>query len=370
MARSNGFWEIAAIITAATFGDGVFALPFVFYQAGWLIALGYLAILATIIVGAHVVYLKTLEKVGEKERLLGLARRYLGDGGFWVGFVAIVLGLLLTLVAYLILGTQFITILFPGSLPGAPLLVFWLFTSLLVLASDRHIVGLELAGIICTSCIVILIFVTAWPHVVFAGIPMINTKNIFLPFGVILFELAGWTGIEPAYESRKRGGRKYDPWRALATGTFVAALLSLIFVTGILGSATHITTDTISGLSSWPIWKRDVLAVLGLCAVATVFMPIAREIKNSLEKDLKWKKTYSRGLIILLPIVCISLGLNNFLVVVGIVGGVFLSTQYLLIVSVGRRALTLSGAKKFLLDVVAGVFVVAAIYQIYSFIVK
>src|SRR6185312_1068239 len=110
----------------------------------------------------------------------------------------------------------------------------------------------------------------------------------FLPFGVILFGLAGWTGIEPAYESRKKGGRKYAPWRALAIGTFAAATLSLMFAAGVLGSASHITTDTISGLSDWPLWKRDALALLGLCAVSTVFMPIAREIKNSLEKDLRW----------------------------------------------------------------------------------
>lgn len=367
---TKGFWRVAAIITAATFGDGVFALPFVFYQSGWLLSLGYLVVLATVIISAHVVYLKTLEKVGEKERLLGLARRYFGEKGFWVGFVAIVLGLLLTLVAYLILGTQFVGILFPSALPGGPLAVFWIFTSLLVLASDRHIVGLELAGIICSSLIVVLIFATAWPHVFFAGIPAVNMKNAFLPFGVILFELAGWTGIEPAYESRKRDGRKNDPWRALALGTFVAAILSVVFVSGILGSASHITSDTVSGLSNWPIWKRDLLAILGLCAVTTVFMPIAREIKNSLEKDLRWKKSYSHGLIILLPVACILLGLNNFLIVVGIVGGVFLSTQYLLIISVGRRALKLSVVKQTLLDIVAFIFVVAAIYQIYSFIVK
>ena len=118
MFGSRGFWEISAIIAAATVGDGVFALPFVFSQAGWLLCLIYIAILGAIVVAAHTVYFKTLQQEGEKERLLGLARRYLGDGGFWVGFVAIVVGLLLTLVAYLILGSEFIRLGFPG-LPAA-----------------------------------------------------------------------------------------------------------------------------------------------------------------------------------------------------------------------------------------------------------
>src|SRR5258708_3740553 len=107
MKKGSGL-KIAAIVAAATVGDGGFALPFVFYQAGWLVGVAYLVVLSAFVITAHVVYLKTLEKVGEKERLLGLSKIYLGSGGFWIGFFAIVLGLLLTLVAYLILGTQFI----------------------------------------------------------------------------------------------------------------------------------------------------------------------------------------------------------------------------------------------------------------------
>src|SRR5258708_2304029 len=102
------FFEIAGIVAAATVGDGVFALPFVFYNAGWELSLFYLALLAFFVSTAHVVYLKALEAEGEKNRLLGLARKYFGQTGFWIGFLAIVVGLLLTLVAYLILGMQFI----------------------------------------------------------------------------------------------------------------------------------------------------------------------------------------------------------------------------------------------------------------------
>src|ERR1039458_8892575 len=95
---SHGFWKVAAIVAAATVGDGVFALPFVFAQAGWLLCIGYIVILGTILVIAHTAYFDTLQKIGERQRLLGLARKYFGEGGFWVGFLAIILGLLLTLV--------------------------------------------------------------------------------------------------------------------------------------------------------------------------------------------------------------------------------------------------------------------------------
>lgn len=127
MRVKSGFWKVAGVIAAATVGDGIFALPFIFLQSGWLLSVAYLVALAAIVIGAHMVYLETLEKLGERERLLGLARKYFGAGGFWVGFIAIVLGLLLTLVAYLILGALFIRLGFPNVPSAVPLAVFWIF---------------------------------------------------------------------------------------------------------------------------------------------------------------------------------------------------------------------------------------------------
>jgi hypothetical protein len=142
-----------------------------------------------------------------------------------------------------------------------------------------------------------------------------------------------------------------------------------MFAAGILGSSSIITPDTASGLAAWPFWKKELLAIMGLVAVGTVYIPISREIRNSLEKDLHWNTIISRGTIIFLPPILIALGLNDFLAVVGLVGGLFLSTQYLLIVSVGRRALTLGPVKKFFLDLAALIFILAAVYAVYHFVV-
>jgi amino acid permease len=200
---SKKSFTIAAIVAAATVGDGVFALPYIFYHAGWLVGLCYLVLLAAIVVMAHSVYLATLEKVGEKQRLLGLAKKYFGAAGFWAGFFAIVVGLLLTLVAYLILGTQFIHLALPVVRERYAFLIFWALISAPIFLNDTRVVELEMAGIICTTVFVSIIFITALPHVTFASAPAINWQNIFLPFGAVLFSLAGWTSIEPAYETRK-----------------------------------------------------------------------------------------------------------------------------------------------------------------------
>lgn len=368
MSRARAL-AVPAIVAAATVGDGIFALPYVFYQSGWLVSLFYLAAVAAIVATAHMVYLQTLEKVGEKERLLGLARRYFGRSGFWTGFAAIVAGLLLTLVAYVILGAQFIRLAAPALAPSTAFFLFWVLISLTVLATDRRIVELELIGIACTSVVIIFIFASAWPNVVFAGIPAITAQNLFLPFGVIVFALAGWTSVEPVYEFRKRSGLVGREWSSLASGSLLVIVLYLLFTSGILGSAPSIASDTVSGLAGWPLWKKDLIAAFGLIAIATIYLPISREIKNALEKDLRWSKFASRSLIIFLPLALIALGLHSFLAVVGLTGGVFIGVQYLLIVAVGRRALAPSRAKRFVLDLIAFVFIVAAVYELWLFIV-
>ena len=169
MKRSAQFFEIVGIVAAATVGDGVFALPFVFFTAGWLLSLLYIAVLAVFVITAHVVYLKTLEKEGEKERLLGLARAYFGEPGFWIGFLAIVIGLLLTLVAYLILGTQFIHLALPSVRLRYAFVAFWAIISFVALQGDKELRKLELAGICCTAAIIVVIFISAWPNILFVG---------------------------------------------------------------------------------------------------------------------------------------------------------------------------------------------------------
>jgi tyrosine-specific transport protein len=376
--KAKGF-EIAALVAAATVGDGMFALPYLFFQAGWLVCLIYFAVLSCLIALAHSVYLETLEKGGEKKRLLGLARTYFGSGGFWTGFIAIVVGLLLTLVAYLLLGTEFIALVLPNVPSRVAFLGFWALLSIPVFLDGRHARELEFVGIFATVSVVLLIFFSSFSQsaVAFASISAVHWKNIFLPFGTVLFSLAGWTSVESVYEATHKGmgaensakHARMCAWKGIFAGTLFAAFVYALFSAGIIGSVAHVTSDTVSGLMAWALWKRELIGIMGLVAVGTVYIPISREIKNALERDLGWSKIVSRIIIIGVPPLLIALGMNSFLGVVEIVGGIFLSAQYLLIISVGRRALSPRPVKKFFLDLAAAVFIIAAVYEVASFVV-
>jgi amino acid permease len=376
---------MAAIVVAATIGEGVFALPYVIQTAGWLLTLCYFVALIAAVSVAHVIYLRTLAVVHEKERLLGLAKKYFGDTGFAVGFVAIVVGMLLGFVAYLVLGAQFLTILFPGIPHAVALSLFWLLLALLVWGSEGKVAGLEIVGVALIACAIFFIFFSGRPDLAFANMPLAISRNFFLPFGAVLFSLAGWTSVEQIYELMHRsssetknntpthntnnnGGGMAMFWVFIA-GATGATLLYWLFALGVIGSVPHVAADTVSGIGNWPAWRKDILAIVGLASIGVITMPLAREMRGAMEKDLKWNSFLSRAIIIFLPIAVVLAGFTNFLVIVSVAGGAFISTQYLLIISVGRRTLALASREKLLLDILAVVFIAAAVYEVASFVV-
>ncbi|HUC31435.1 MAG TPA: aromatic amino acid transport family protein [Candidatus Paceibacterota bacterium] len=371
---SKKSFTIAAIVAAATIGEGVFAVPYIIQASGWVVALGYFIAVIAIVSVAHILYLRTLAAMDEKERLLGLARKYFGSTGFWIGFVAIVIGLLLGFVAYLLLGTQFLQILFPGLSPAAALGIFWVLLACLVWGSEGRIARFEAIGIALVSFAILFIFFSGHPASVLGNVPLAVPANFFLPFGVVIFALAGWTSVEPVYElvyknEGEKSGLSSAPFAVFAIGTAFAGLLYWLFAAGVIGTVPHVAMDTISGIASWPLWRKDILAAVGLLSVSVVSVPIAREIRGAMEKDLGWNTFVSRAAIVILPLAAVLAGFNNFLSIVDIAGGVFISTQYLLIISVGRRTLALAAREKILLDIVALVFICAAVYEIWHFVV-
>ncbi len=362
--------EIIFIVAAATIGSGIFALPYVIQKTGWLLSLGYFVALVAVVSLAHVLYLKTLEAVHEKERLLGLARNYFGGAGFWIGFFAIVIGLLLGFVGYLVLGQQFLHVIIPGMPLSFAFVLFWLVLAVLIFVSEGKVTSLETVGVSLILCAIFFIFLSGNPVRAFVNIPLADAQNALLPFGAILFSLAGWTSVEQVYEIKKRKGEKKNIFLLFVGGSALAAVLYWLFTLGVLGSAPHVAADTISGIGGWPFWKKDILALIGLLAMGVVSLPLAREIRGALEKDLKWNSFISRLLIVILPLVVVLAGFNNFLMIIGLAGGVFLGTQYLLIIAVARRTLSLSRREKILLDILVVIFACAVMYEIIAFVVR
>ncbi len=367
MTKIKSFWGSVGLLAATTIGAGMFSLPYIFKESGWLLGIFYLLLLGGILVFVHYLYWLSLARVKEKSRLLGLAREYLGNAAFYAAIISVIIGLFLTLVVYLILAQQFSRLIMPEPASNFGAVLFWLTASLPFLLKLPRLVGAEFFGTLLMVLIVLFVFVTG--HDGFSGIAPIKIENIFLPFGAILFSLTGWTAIEPMFEWQKRNSDS-KPLSKLALGTILSAIVYLLFVFGILGSDGAISPDTLSGLSSWPLWKLQLLGWLGIFAMWTSYVPISLEIKNELEKDLRLPMTFGLAAVIVLPLLLFLSGFFNFLGVISLVGGVFLALQYVFIILVSKKILKLSGLKNFFADLLLLVFMSAAIYEVYYFAIK
>ena len=357
------------LISATTIGAGIFALPYVFFKAGWLTAVFYLVILGTLMVVVHLLYWRVLKVTEGRERLLGLTRNYLGRKGFALAIFSVIGGLLLALVAYLVLAGQFGKMIAPELGKGATILVFWALSSLPLILRGRRFVKLELAGGIFMGLAILLIFFSAWPFETLVLPETWNTENIFLPFGIILFSLAGWTAVEPVFDSQNQMDLKQGK-RVFTGGTVLVVLIYMIFIISVFSLTSEITPNTISGLSDWPRIKLAILGFFGLFALWTSYLPIGLEIRSLVERDLKWPKFLSLGLILAVPPALVALGLNDFLEVIGLVGGIFLALQYVLIILIAKKTLAPNRGTRALLNFMVLVFGLGAIYEIYYFIIR
>lgn len=361
------YFSSIGIFVAATIGAGVFALPKTFELGGWLLGLVYLIGLSGILVYSHYIYWLALEKNGNPS-LLGLINSELGGWAKKLGFVSIILGLLLTLTAYLVLGGEFLVRIF--DLPiHVLILAFWAVCSLPILFDFSRFVFLEVVGVLLITVAILGLFVIAPEGGSFFATESVNWKNLFLPFGPFIAALAGWTAIEPMIKESSQKKTRKHALGILIGGAIIVGVLYFIFSVAITGSSSVVSPDSVSGIDLLPFGAIVLLSVLGLFAVWTSYLPIVLEIKKALYRDLKFSEIVSFIIPVLLPILAVWAGVNDFFKIISFVGGVFLSIEYLLLVFASEKALGLSGWKSALAGLCGIIFVLIAVYEIVYFII-
>jgi hypothetical protein len=151
-------------------------------------------------------------------------------------------------------------------------------------------------------------------------------------------------------------------------GTLFTAFLYLSFVAAILSGSPVVSPDTISGLTHWPFFTQIAIVLLGIFAIFTSYLPIGLEIENALQRDLGRSRSFSVLVVVFLPLFLVFSGLTDFFVVIELAGGVFLTLQYIFILLVGRKMLKMSLLRRSFVDICACVFLLVAIYQVYTFL--
>ena len=361
--------RIVGVLVATTIGAGVFSLPAIFERAGWLAGFGYFVVLGSLLAWAHLLYWRVLERQEKPLALAELADRFLGRATSRIGAAVVLLGLFFALVVYLILGRSFFAALFP--IPGIwALALFWVLGSVPIVMKLPRMVSLEAGGVVVMAVIMLFVFFSAaHPGAMFER-PVLRTEELFLPFGPVLFSFAAWTAVLPMYRAWREGGeKKGSPRRIVALGTFVSGLLYLLFILGIFGSAEGaVPAESLGSALGWTPWKVGLLFVFGLFALWTSYVPIALEIRQTFRDDFGWTNARAVLVTVCVPLILVALGFTDFLKVIGLAGGVFTGLQYVLIVAVALRALSLKRPERMLAYAATALFLLAAAYEIYYYV--
>lgn len=358
-------WGGAALVIATTIGAGMFALPYAVSRIGWVPALGLLAGLACCVVYAHELYARVLIHFNEHRRLPGLARTELGNISFWPTFLVVFLGIIFSLVAYLLLAARFLHLLVPALPEDIALVLFWMAASLPLLARLRAFVRIEAMGTFVKAGLILVVALLAGRSAAaFGNLPAFGESSFAEAYGPILFALAGWTAVAPVTEYLKKRAGARQLRTALLLGTLASAALYICFVWGAASVGGPITEDAISGFASGNVaWLLPIVCLLGLFAVWTPYLTAALEIKDMIVDDLRRPAVIGLVVAIFFPPALILAGLTSYFFVVSLAGGFLLSIQYLLILLIGRRVLNLRGFARFALDGAMLVFLVAALYE-------
>lgn len=321
---NRNFLFAVATLVGAIVGLGMFGIPYTVSRAGFFVGLGYIVILGIVALLTHLIYGEVVERTEGKHRLTGYTEKYLGRRWKKVVGLGIILSIYAALLAYIIVGGKFLSLLFPGF--ASPLilgLIFWLVLSIGVWRGIRTIGGVELVMTALLLLFVVVLFIWGAGDIRFDNFPSFNFSNLFLPYGVVLFAFAGSLAIPEIRELIKIDGGQYK--RVIIFGSLIPMAVYLLFTILVVGvSGEETSQEALQGLVGYlgsGIIRAG--AVFGILALATSYLVLGLNLKHTFEYDWRLPGGVPGVLATFVPVLLFIAGFQQFIAVISISGAVF-----------------------------------------------
>jgi len=339
--KDHKFLFALATMVGTIVGVGIFGIPFALAQAGFLTGVFYLVFIGLLVLFVHLAYLEIILRTNESHRLVGYAAKYLGRGSKKITTLIVLIEYYGSLLAYVVIGGEFLGLIFSRwlNLPG----IFW---SLLFFAFGAAAIFWGLKTVAKSEFFMtgLLLFVMA--VLVFKGGSGVALENLltfdaskfFLPYGVILFSLAGSVAVPSVRQIMIGEERKIK--KVVIWGTIIPAIVYLAFawiVVGVSGAKT--SEEAIKGLI--PFLGPEVIligSVFGILAIFTSFIVMGLNLKQVYQLDWRLKKNLSFLLACVVPLVLFLAGLKNFILIIGFLGAVAGGLDSILTILIFLRA--------------------------------
>lgn len=339
--ESRIFLRGAMLLIGSSIGVGVFGLPYVFAQSGFGIAIIHLMVVAGVNLSLLLMYADILRNTREHPRFTSIVKNYLGSFWSYIAALLLFLGVWGAMIAYIIIGGEFLHALLGSMIPFSTLafqLIFFGIASIAVMGGLLFTSKIE-------STLVFLLFITliilvggSLPHIEPPNLVEVNLSNWAMPFGVILFAFGGFPVIPEMAEVLGRYRRRLPG--AIITAVLTVAAVYLAF-SGVIVAVTgpQTTQEAIQGLGSVVgNWVVIVGSIIGLISVFTSFVALALSNISTFNVDYKIPYLGAWFITISVPVTVFLLGARDFIGVIGVTGSIFVSSTGLLIILLYERA--------------------------------
>lgn len=330
------FLSTAFTLSGTIIGAGILGLPYVFAKSGFIIGTAWLIIFGAILIILNLYLGEVTLRTNGTHQLQGYAKKYLGKTGSRIMFLAVLFGIYSALLAYLIGEGQSISQLLTGTQNYALLfsIIFWIALTLLLKEGLRGVRKIETWGVLAIIALIVGIFVWFIPKINISNLTTIDPTQSFIPIGVVMFALLGFTAIPEL--RREIQGQEKSLKNAIILGATIPIALYIIFsltVVGVLGKS----ISEVATMSLGP-----VALILGIFTMFSSFFVHSFILKDFFRYDFRLSKkanffwTSLFPLILFLAITFLKLG--GFINVLGLGGAVSAGITGILILLIAHKA--------------------------------
>lgn len=357
-------------MTGTIIGVGFFSLPFILASVGVFFTLFYFLLVGTVVVLIHQFFGELALVTPDQKRMPGFAKYHLGNWAEKISLLSAMIGFYGTLLAYLILGGNFLANSI-GMGETISILIYFFLGSIFIFFDSKAISKIEFLDVFLFSIILLSIFIFGKNFLDFSFFlsKMPTPENFFLPYGPILFSLWG-AAIIPEIEEML-GEKKILLKKTIFISIFIAAIFYFIFSFFVSAICkTNTSSNAIFCLKEFlPPKLIKFFFFFGLVTTLTSFVALGLTLKKIFWYDFRINKNFSFLLTLLPPFSLFFLGLRNFLPVISFVGSVCLGTDGVLILLMYQKAFKekLGHFKKFLVYLLILFLFFGIFYEMFYF---
>jgi len=353
-------------------GVGIFGLPYIASKAGFLVVLSYFLLMILVVTVTHLMFARLVAAEKNCLHLPGFVKKYFGKKWEKVSFLIFGLGITAALLAYMIIGGEFLSLFLAPYFGGGPAvytLVFFVFAAALIYRGVRAVCNAEIAFFTIFLVILVIFLFKAAPFFNVDNLKTVDLGFLTFPYGVILFSLWGAETI-PEVEEAAGGSKRIMKW-AIISSILFSALIYLSFIFFVLGvSGSQTSTDAISGILA--VLDGRILSfgyIFGILTCFTSFLTLGLVLKKTLWQDLSLGKNLSWFLACFLPLFLFLLGFREFLDIIGLSGALAIGFEGIMIVFLYRKFLQrkLSSKMSTLGYLLPLLFIIGMIFEFFYF---